>query len=288
MPFVGKNSVVPRNQSPPQCIRHFDHTRYPGDGEGQMNALSQVFLRASQHARSRRAATFRSYFGWIGPQTRVLDLGSEDGRNIHNVLAGLNVTPANVHIADIDAAAVQRGHERFGYTPVALSESQSLPFEDRAFDLVYCSSVIEHVTVPKSQVWSLRSGREFRQRAWERQQQFASEIRRIARSYFVQTPNVGFPIESHTWLPFIGYLPRRLQVPTLAVTNRFWVKRTAPDWNLLSRAEMQALFPDAEIVNETVLGLVKSFMAIRIEHRIEPRGTLHAPPERRVAAGTRA
>ena len=242
-----------------------------------MTTLADMFVHASQRARSKRAAVFSKYFGWIGPQTRILDLGSEDGRNIHKVLAGFDVTPANVHIADIDGAAVQRGHEQFGYTPIVLGESEALPFEDRAFDVIYCSSVIEHVTVPKSQVWSIYSGRTFRRCAWTRQHAFASEIRRAAESYFVQTPNANFPVESHTWLPFVGYFPRPLQLATLGVTNRVWIKRTAPDWNLLRRRHMQELFPDAEIVNETVLGLVKSLMAIRVDHGGRRTSVDHSP-----------
>jgi hypothetical protein len=237
-----------------------------------MTSLAQLFVHASQRARSKRAAIFCNYFGWIGRQTRILDLGSEDGRNIRSVLAGLDITPANVHIADIDAGAVNRGHDQYGYTPIVLSESEVLPFDDRAFDVVYCSSVIEHVTVPKSEVWSIHSGRVFRERAWTRQRAFANEIRRVAKSYFVQTPNANFPVESHTWLPFIGYLPRPLQLATLGVTNRVWIKRTAPDWNLLRRRQMQELFPDAEIVNESTLGLVKSLMAVRIEHDLRRAG----------------
>jgi hypothetical protein len=170
-----------------------------------------------------------------------------------------------VHIADIDGAAVGRGHDTYGYTPIVLGESDALPFDDRAFDVIFCSSVIEHVTVPKSEVWSIHSGRTFRERAWTRQHAFASEIRRVAKSYFVQTPNANFPVESHTWLPFVGYFPRPLQLLTLGITNRVWIKRTAPDWNLLRRSQMQELFPDAEIVNETALGLVKSLMAVRVE-----------------------
>jgi SAM-dependent methyltransferase len=232
-----------------------------------MSSLAQIFVHASQRARSKRAAIFCRHFGWVGRHTRILDLGSEDGRNIHNVLSGLDVTPANVHIADIDARAVRRGHETYGFTPIVLSESDSLPFPDHEFDVVYCSSVIEHVTVPKSQVWSIYSGRTFRERAWVRQLAFANEIRRVSKSYFVQTPNLYFPVESHTWLPFVGYLPRPLQLATLGVTNRVWIKRTAPDWNLLGRRQMRELFPDAEIVSETVLGMAKSLMAIRIQQR---------------------
>lgn len=228
-----------------------------------MNALAQVFLNASQHARARRATTFRDAFPWIGPETRILDVGSEQGTNIAQVLSNSRVTSENVFVADVSAAAVQRAHERYGFTPIVLDESGSLPFPDSYFDLVYCSSVIEHVTIPKSEIWTATDGRTFRVRALARQQQFAMELRRVAQAYFVQTPNRLFPIESHTWLPFLGYLPRRILLPTLRLTNRVWVKHTAPDWNLLQRSQMTTLFPDAEIVAEKVCGLTKSWMAIR-------------------------
>lgn len=228
-----------------------------------MSALAQVFVAASRNARSRRNAIFRDRFDWIGPHTRILDLGSEHGSNIARVLAGFSVTPANVHIADVDARAVQRGSDQFGYTPVVLSESGRLPFPDQYFDLVYCSSVIEHVTIPKEEVWFVTSARAFRTRAGAHQRAFAAEIRRVARAYFVQTPNRAFPIESHTWLPLIGYLPRPVLVATLKVTNRIWIKRTSPDWNLLGRDQVAELFPDAEIVPETAFHLTKSWMAIR-------------------------
>jgi hypothetical protein len=49
----------------------------------------------------------------------------------------------------------------------------------------------------------------------------------------------------------------------IGVTNRVWIKKTSPDWNLLSAADMQRLFPEAEIVRERFLGLTKSVMAIK-------------------------
>ncbi len=195
--------------------------------------------------------------------SRVLDLGSEDGSHIHSVLAGTPVRPDNVFIADIDATAVARGSQQFGYQPVVIGETSRLPFDDGYFDVVYCSSVIEHVTVPKSQVWSIRSGAHFRRIAAERQAEFAQEIMRLGKQYFVQTPHRGFPVESHSWLPMAGYLPRRMLIPLLAVSNRAWIKRTAPDWRLLDEGELSALFSDAVILRERFCGLTKSIIAVR-------------------------
>ena len=215
-----------------------------------------------RRARTARAAVFRHEFS-VGETTRILDIGSEDGTAIARVLAGTGIPPQNVYIADIDAARVHAGQRQFGFVPVVIPESGKLPFADGFFDIVYCSSVIEHVTVPKNEVWTSRSGRSFRRRAEESQEAFAREIRRLGKTYFVQTPNKWFPIESHTWLPFIGFAPRAAQLATIAVSNRFWIKRTSPDWHLLTAREMRTLFPDAEIRRELFLGLTKSIMAIR-------------------------
>jgi SAM-dependent methyltransferase len=164
---------------------------------------------------------------------------------------------------DISAEMVNKGHAQYGFVPVTIAEAGRLPFEDGFFDVVYCSSVIEHVTVPKERVWAICSGSEFRRAADERQRDFAQEIRRLGKRYFVQTPNKWFPIESHSWLPFIGYLPRGWQLPILRISNRVWVKRTNPDWRLLTAADMRGLFPDAVIERERLFGMTKSIMAIK-------------------------
>jgi hypothetical protein len=67
-----------------------------------------------------------------------------------------------------------------------------LPFADSAFDVVHSSAVLEHV-----------GGR-------DDQLRFARECCRVARSYvFMTTPNRWFPIEFHTVLPVVHWLPKR-------------------------------------------------------------------------------
>ncbi len=215
-----------------------------------------------RRARGQRAQVFLQSFQ-LQETARILDLGSEDGSNIASILACTRVSPSNVYIADIDEAVVRRGHEKFGFIPVQIPESGTLPFDDGFFDIVYCSSVIEHVTVPKAEIWSLLSGSKFKREAWRRQMAFASEIRRLGKGYFVQTPYKWFPVESHTWLPLVGYLPRRVLVPVIRMSNRVWIKGTAPDWALLTFKEMRALFPEALFVSEKFLGIPKSIMAVK-------------------------
>ena len=225
-----------------------------------MNSIVAAATSYSERARAQRDAIFRELFT-IHADTRLLDLGSEAGRHIERVLKGTGIEPKNVYIADIDPEAVAEGSRRFGFTPVVIDESGSLPFPDKFFDIVYCSSVLEHVTVPKSQVWTLLSEREFRRRSIGAQKAFAREIERLGKRYYVQTPSRGFPVESHSWLPFVGWLPRRRLLPLLRFTNTFWVKKTNPDWNLLNAEELSGLFEGARIIKERSFGMVKSVTA---------------------------
>ncbi len=228
-----------------------------------MNRLQKIFWAASRRARQKRADIFRQRFK-LDETTRILDIGSENGENINLVLAGTPVPPENVFIADIETSALDYGREKFGYQTVMLDESGRLPFADGEFDIVYCSSVIEHVTVPKSAVWEIVDEDEFRQSAWTNQVRFADEVRRVGKSFFVQTPNRGFFIESHSLLPLAGFLPRYMLLKVLGVSNKFWIKGTPPDFNLLNARKMAELFPEAEIVLEKKFGLIKSVMAMKI------------------------
>ena len=227
-----------------------------------MAMVQRIVDEVRKHARAKRAKVFRSNFA-IGADTKILDIGSEDGSSIAAVLQGSDAKPHNIYIADIDEQFLERGRQRYGFTPVSIPESGRLPFGDGFFDIVYCSSVIEHVTLPKSEVWQEISGERFRELAVQHQRGFAEEIRRLGKSFYVQTPNKWFPVESHTWLPFVGYLPRRFLVPLLRLTNAVWVKHTSPDWHLLSVADMKAMFPDATIQKERFFGFTKSIMAIK-------------------------
>jgi hypothetical protein len=179
------------------------------------------------------------------------------GKHIASVVPG----HTNVTIAEIDRKKLDYAQSQFGHKARVLSESPRLPFEDGEFDIVFCSSVIEHVTGPKDEVGNIRSTAVFEAQAAVHQRNFAEEVRRIGRGYFVQTPYKHFPIESHTIAPgFVVLLPRSIQLWLW----KWWpFYNHVPDFNLLTVRDMQQCFPDAEIHRESVLGLTKSIMAVR-------------------------
>lgn len=234
----------------------------PGTGR-----IAKFVARYRNELRRRRAETFFREFS-LNETTRILDLGGWNGAHMHAVLQGSSVNPENVFVADISPEAVRQAFERYGFTPAVIPDGGPLPFPDAYFDVVFCSSVIEHVTIPKEMVWEIVRDKEFKEIARVRQANFASEIRRVGKGYFVQAPYRWAIIESHSWLPFVGYLPRRIQLAVIRFTNRFWIKKTTPDFHLPDEQEMISYFPDAYVVRERVLGLTKSLVLIRSNRKL--------------------
>jgi ubiquinone/menaquinone biosynthesis C-methylase UbiE len=224
--------------------------------ETQPNPLLTLRRAYSDRARNKRAQMFRSFFPDLRGEA-VLDLGGGKGEHIARVLPG----HANITIADYDETHLEIARTKFGYRCVRMDGAERLQFDDGAFDIVYCNSVIEHVTGPRDIVLNIREKSRFEAMGWEHQQRFAAEIRRIAKSYFVQTPYKWFPIESHTITPsFVQWLPRPAQLACYRAVPK---KRTTPDFRLLTISEMRRLFPDADIVFERSLGMVKSIIAVK-------------------------
>ena len=169
----------------------------------------------------------------------------------------------NVTIADVDPDMLRSAADTYGFATLRLDGSAKLPIPDRQYDVVFCSSVIEHVTGPREVIFDLDSAA-FTASARAAQANFAAEVRRVAKRYFVQTPYKYFPLEPHSFLPFVVVLlPRRWQVGLIEFFGRHWIKSVQPDFRLLTIREMRALFPDAEIVLERYCGFVKSIVAIK-------------------------
>jgi SAM-dependent methyltransferase len=174
----------------------------------------------------------------VDPDDVILDVGSGKGAALERFNRTNPIIALDLQSSASEWLAAPNIEQRIG-------DGTRLDFTDGEVAVVFSSSVIEHV--PKDQ-----------------QQQFASEIRRVGRRYFVQTPNRHFPIEPHYQFPLFQFLPRRVQ---RALNRRFTLGwQPKGEWeeiNLLSARELKRLFPDAEIHRERVFGLTKSLMAVR-------------------------
>lgn len=218
-----------------------------------------VFSNITNKLKEARVKQFINKLG-LGRNDIVLDLGSEDG----SYLSKYYPWPENIVIADINEESLKRGVEinrLKGYK--ILSESGALPFDNGEFGAVWCNSVIEHVTVNKAILKKIMNN-EFTNEADQHQMYFASEIKRIGKKYFVQTPYIHFPIESHSWLPFIQYLSQEKRWLACKSLRKLWVKQWTADFYLYDVTRMQKHFNDAtEIYFEKALGMKKSIIVYR-------------------------
>jgi len=70
--------------------------------------IRKIVAAYRRSARNRRKLIFANSFN-IDQKTKILDLGSESGAAIHAVLDGLQYSPKNVFIADIDESVIKQG-----------------------------------------------------------------------------------------------------------------------------------------------------------------------------------
>ncbi len=109
--------------------------------------------------------------------------------------------------------------------------------------------------------------------SWENQKAFASEIRRVGKKLWVQTPARECPIEPHYLTPFIHWLSPSIQKRLLRYFTPWGliskptiqeIEKMVDTTRLLTFLEMQKLFPDCEIhIEKLAFGIPKAYIAIR-------------------------
>jgi SAM-dependent methyltransferase len=217
--------------------------------------MEQYLARLHRRFRERRADLFVRLMA-PPPNVSVLDLGSGSGTFSRLIAERCSIRLTMADVLDHSDAAA-----KIGASFVRVAETGALPFADREFDVVLCNSVIEHATDPAcvGQSESL-----WRSSAWQVQKAFASEIRRIGKAYFVQTPHRDFPFDMHLWLPFTNWVAHHHLCRLRPLFDKYGLHGCDQiDWSLLRTGDMRRLFPDAGIHVERVAGIPKSIVAFR-------------------------
>ncbi|MBV9512070.1 MAG: class I SAM-dependent methyltransferase [Caulobacteraceae bacterium] len=226
-----------------------DHARSPA--AYSLRTLVQPLIAAARRRRAARLQDLIERLAAAKGGCRIIDLGGEPGYWKDFDLERLRAL--NVSIAIVNLAPQTVADPMFSFLQGdACSVAQ---FEDASFDLAHSNSVIEHVG------------------EWDAMRAFAGEVRRLAPSYYVQTPYFWFPIEPHFMTPLFHWLPEPTRVQAL-LKRGFGhharertvdaAIRTIRSARLLDRAQFAALFPDARYEHERAFGLVKSLIGVRV------------------------
>jgi SAM-dependent methyltransferase len=158
--------------------------------------------------------------------TSVLDVGADelgfgegDGCGTMNFFEEHYPWPERITALGLHAGAGFRA--RYPGIEYVQGDACALPFADGQFDIVFSNAVLEHV-----------GGR-------ERQRRFVFEALRVGRRVFLTTPNRRFPLEVHTRLPVVHWLPDAVSHPVYRALGR----GSATDLDLLTPRTLAALFP---------------------------------------------
>jgi hypothetical protein len=146
-------------------------------------------VRIAAYQRRKMYAAFLAATG-IGDDDSVLDVGVTSDRSYDhsNYLVAWYPHKRRVTAVGLDDARFLV--ELYPGTAFVRADGRDLPFADASFDYVHSSAVLEHVG------------------SAARQAQFLRELWRVARrGLFVTTPNRWFPVEFHTVLPLLHWLP---------------------------------------------------------------------------------
>jgi len=162
-----------------------------------------------------------------GPETRVLDVGfsGTDWSPVENYIEKHYPYPGQLTALGVDKADEFR--RLYPQLKVVEYDGGVFPFSDGQFDVCWSNAVIEHVGDESRQVL------------------FLKEIRRVARRAFVTTPNRLFPVEVHTRMPLVHYLPKRAADACLVMAGRRWA--TGDYMRLLTIGRIRRLLAAAGI-----------------------------------------
>ena len=179
------------------------------------------------------------------PDETILDVGIID-----TTWRASNPLEANYeHLAQVTAVSLADAptfKQVFPEVDVVIADGRDLPFGDSHFDIGFSNAVVEHV------------GNHKQQRA------FVHELVRTCRRTMIATPNALFPIDPHTLLPFVHWLPRRLRHRLLRWSgNDRWASEEV--LNPLTPRRFKSLFSSesrVRIVSQRTLGITTNLIAV--------------------------
>ncbi|GCD90643.1 methyltransferase domain-containing protein [Nocardioides sp. LS1] len=174
--------------------------------------LRRAITRYSIRNRHRKAEMIASWMTAQDAKTILMvgALAAKDGSNVGIVedrIMGLGEVKMGINLY----------HQDTPY-PFMIADACAMPFPDDFVDFALSNAIIEHV------------GDE------EAQRKFVAEHVRVSRCWVITTPNKWFPIESHTAVAFVHWLPS-------------WRRKRGEFSRLLSLREFRALLPRDAVIN---------------------------------------
>jgi SAM-dependent methyltransferase len=189
-----------------------------------------------------RQKKYEMFLSLVNPQPHetILDIGVSPffGRGTNFLEMWYPHSENITALANDDPKKFTEFQEKVPQVKLVFGDGRKLPFPDNHFDIVFSNAVVEHVGPRPNQ------------------EQFIHELLRVGKRCFITSPNAGFPIDSHTLLPMVHWLPRPMRSPIYRAFGRgYWADIN--NLNLLFKKDLVRFFPpeaNAQILAQRSLG----------------------------------
>lgn len=194
----------------------------------KINFINCIFEKIANNARN-------EFFNILKRNTKyskknsIIDIGTtpslDDIQNI--ILSKIKDNKNVVCLSNLNCKILKKKYTNIKKILIGDGRNNKLP--NNSFDIVHSNATIEHVGSYKNQL------------------QFIKECIRISKKYiFIQTPNRFYPLDFHTILPFIHWLPKNIHRKILkAIGLDFY--SLEKNLNLLSEKNLMNICKDLNI-----------------------------------------
>ena len=200
----------------------------------KINFINYIFEKIANNARS-------EFFNILKRNTKyskknsIIDIGTtpslDDIQNI--ILSKIKDNKKVVCLSNLNCKILKKKYPNIKKILKGDGRNNKLPND--SFDIVHSNATIEHVGSYKNQLL------------------FIKECLRISKKYvFIQTPNRFYPVDFHTIIPFIHWLPKKIHRKILKIIglNFYSLEKNL---NLLSKIELINLCEKLNIKNYKII-----------------------------------
>ena len=169
------------------------------------------------------------------PKKSIIDIGTTPNLNdVQNIILAKIKDNKNVTcLSNLNCKILHKKYPNIKKILIGDGRYNNLP--NNSFDIVHSNATIEHVGSYKNQLL------------------FVKECIRISKKFvFIQTPNRFYPIDFHTILPFIHWLPKNIHRKILRIfgLNFYSLEKNL---NLLSESDLKNLCNELNIKNYKII-----------------------------------
>ena len=190
--------------------------------EAKKTFLYKIFQKITLNARNEFFNIFLSNNNYSKYKT-VIDIGSTPStdKEQNNFLENTKDNQFVTCLSNQDCRILQKKYKNI--KNIIICDAKNTMLENDSFEIVHSNATIEHMG------------------SFENQVSFVREMLRISKeSVFIQTPNRFHPIDFHTILPFIHWLPKKIHRKILKFLKKDFYSKEE-NLNLLTAKELKKI-----------------------------------------------